>query len=187
MPLALPAVERIFARLAVRYGSAWAAKWEGLDLAAVKADWSNELDAVTYEQIGYALAYLPTEWPPTAAWFREQALRMPQKVERDDTPLLPAPAPDLERLARELARLRDMQAQRRPLDWAYALQDREKSGERLTEGQRKAWRDALASPEVSLAGSFEPIHNDLLPAAMRVADKPRGGAAVTESERMADA
>ncbi len=64
-------VDSLFARLAVRYGSAWAAKWEGLDMAAVRADWASELAVFAGwpEAIAYGLQHLPIDRPPTVTQF----------------------------------------------------------------------------------------------------------------------
>ncbi len=40
-------VEQIHARLLARYGSAWTAKWQGIDPAIIRADWAREL--ATYQ------------------------------------------------------------------------------------------------------------------------------------------
>jgi hypothetical protein len=64
-------IERLFARLQVRYGSAWTAKWAGIDPDAVKADWEQVLGA-SYrrcpESLVYALDHLP-QFPPNSTDF----------------------------------------------------------------------------------------------------------------------
>lgn len=70
MPYPLRFVKEIHARLMVRYGSAWATKWVGVDQAALEADWSEVLDGMPNDAIKAALANLPPEFPPTAALFR---------------------------------------------------------------------------------------------------------------------
>jgi hypothetical protein len=42
-PLPSEWVDRLFSRIAVRYGADWLRMWEGLDMAAVKADWAETL------------------------------------------------------------------------------------------------------------------------------------------------
>ena len=167
MPLSQSAVERIFARMLARYGSAWSAKWQGVDVDAVKADWAMELEGVTYDQIIYGLSYLPADWPPTVTWFREQCLRMPEpEVKRLPEPAQPIP----ENVMAHLKRLADMHEETRKRDpraWAYRLQEREKSGERLTKFQRDAWREALTTVELPTAGTFFVIDEDKLPLGMR--------------------
>lgn len=69
----LPAdwVDAIFARLQVRYGAAWTRQWEGVDINAVKTDWSSELAGYANrpEAIAHALNGLPVDRPPTAGQF----------------------------------------------------------------------------------------------------------------------
>ena len=73
MPLPNAWVDSLFARLAVRYGSAWTAKWEGLDMGAVRADWADELAVFQnwHEAISYGLVNLPLDRPPTVGQFRD--------------------------------------------------------------------------------------------------------------------
>ena len=69
--LSLRFVKEIHSRLAVRYGSAWRAKWDGLPMEAIEADWADQLDGMGPPEIKAALANLPPEFPPTAALFRK--------------------------------------------------------------------------------------------------------------------
>ena len=48
-------VDFIFARLTARYGDDWTRKWEGIDAAAIKADWAQVLAGVHVSAIVYAL------------------------------------------------------------------------------------------------------------------------------------
>lgn len=64
-------VERLFARLQVRYGSAWTAKWAGIDPDAVKADWEHVLGTSFRncpDALVYALDHLP-QFPPHSGEF----------------------------------------------------------------------------------------------------------------------
>lgn len=84
-------IDSLFARLAVRYGSAWAAKWEGLDMAAVRADWAAELAGYVNrpEAIKHALIHLPVDRPPNVAQF----VLLCRGVPDAPLPRLPMPAP----------------------------------------------------------------------------------------------
>lgn len=88
-------VEAIFRRLSTRYGSAWAAKWAGLPVEDVKADWARVLGGQTKESVLYALDYLP-DFVPTAHQFREICNRAP----RTEQARLPAPKPTEESKAK---------------------------------------------------------------------------------------
>ena len=94
-------IDRIFARLLVRYGAAWFRMWEGVDEAAIKADWANELGgyAANHRAIEHALEHLPADKPPTVAQFA-QLCRGAPVVSRKQ---LPAPKSSPERRADVLA------------------------------------------------------------------------------------
>lgn len=164
MALASQTVDAIFRRLLARYGSAWNAKWAGVPEEDVKTDWANVLGRFSREAVLYALEYLP-EFPPTAGQFREICIRAPQR--EPEQQLLDAPKPDPARLAAELERLHQMLKDRAPKQWAYDLQEKERSGERLTEVQRQAWREALASNELPLNLGSYTFQQEELPPGMR--------------------
>lgn len=158
-------VDALFARLSVRYGAKWLRMWEGIDLDAVKADWATELGGFSDRSgaIKYALDNLPAEFPPTAAQFKAIAVRVPYYV----PPALPEPKADPKIVAQALSAL-TLGTSGNPKAWAYRLQEREKQGERLTQCQRGAWREALANVDDSLiAGDFSPVAQTALPPAMR--------------------
>jgi hypothetical protein len=71
MPYPLRFVKEIHARLMVRYGSAWATKWAGVDQSALEADWAEVLDGMPTDAVKAALANLPPDFPPTASMFRK--------------------------------------------------------------------------------------------------------------------
>lgn len=91
-------VDSLFARLAVRYGSAWSAKWEGLDMAAVRADWADELAGYANrpEAIKHALGHLPPDRPPNVSQFLLLCRHAPETMPA----LLNAPAPTDEEKAK---------------------------------------------------------------------------------------
>lgn len=76
--LPLPWVESLFAQLAIKYGRAFRAQYEGLDAALVKSDWARELggffkktdDGYDAPAITWALDNLVPGKPPTAMEFR---------------------------------------------------------------------------------------------------------------------
>jgi hypothetical protein len=90
-PLPADWVDALFARLAVRYGSAWTAQWAGYDIAAVKADWAMELGnyAERADAIKHALNHLPDDRPPTVGQFRRLCRNAPDYFSL----ALPAPKP----------------------------------------------------------------------------------------------
>lgn len=163
-PLPLPWVDSLFARMTVRYGSAWLNVWEGIAIDAVKADWASELAGVSANAISYALVNLPLDKPPTLGQFKALCIRAPVYT----APALKAPLADPQRVAEIVDGLRDKLERRKPLQWAYDLQERDKRGESLTLGQRTAWREALTTPAADTGvGKHSPIDPECLPPAMR--------------------
>lgn len=120
-------VDRIHARILVRYGAAWLRMWEGIDQEAVKADWAEELDGLSADSLAYALDHLPPDRPPTVAQFKAIALaRVPAAA-----PALPAPKADPARVAEIVSGIARPAGYRHPKQWARDLLDRQKSGERI--------------------------------------------------------
>lgn len=159
-------IERIFSRMAVRYGTDWTMKWTGFDPNAIKADWAEVLGNTHPDSIAYALGFLPLERPPTATQFRDICRRAPDRTPPPKA--IEGPKADPERVRAELRRVRELTARRKPLQWAYDLQEREKAGEALTLQQQHAWREALTkAPLEGFSGDFKPIAADLLPPGMR--------------------
>ncbi len=137
-PLPSAWVDRIFAKLTVAYGAEFLRRWEGLDMAVVKAEWGVELGGVSGEAIAHALQHLPQDRSPTVMAFRALARSAPLP----SAAALPAPASNPEVMREALRGVRtapDIDARR----WARGLRAREAAGDRLTRYQRAAWREAL--------------------------------------------
>lgn len=139
----LPWVERLFFRLQVRYGNRWTRMWEGIDPAAIKADWEEELGPLfsrAPEAIAYGLEHLP-ENPPTSDQFKAICQRAP-----DHTPRLESPRGYLNRefLAAIMRQLEDGMRERQSMTpaayCASRLRAKAASGERLTPAQRDMLR-----------------------------------------------
>lgn len=94
-------VDRLFDRLAVRYGTQFARQYDGLDIAAVKADWAEELAGfrTAPEALEYALNHADPDRAPNASQFRALA-RMAPRIEK---PTLPPPPADPEKVDRLMA------------------------------------------------------------------------------------
>jgi hypothetical protein len=95
-------VDLLFERLAVRFGHDFLRRWEGLDMAAVKADWATELSGFSAEDITYALHHMASDRPPTSAQFRDLCRKAP----RPEAKALPWPEPNPEITAKAVAALR---------------------------------------------------------------------------------
>lgn len=96
-------VEKIFARLLVRYGAAWNRMWEGVEPDAVKADWERVLSGVNGAAIMFALEHLPADRPPTAGQFRALCIS-PPPVWRPSLPPPPQTPEQKERVRELLAK-----------------------------------------------------------------------------------
>jgi hypothetical protein len=142
MPMPREWVDRVFARLLVRYGADWLRRWEGVPEDALKADWAEQLDGFerSPDRIRFALDNLP-ERVPTVTEFRTLCNRRPDPAQLALPPVKADPA----RVASELSRMRAGIKAENPKAWAWRLRDRENAGERLTIAQRDMWRAALKS------------------------------------------
>lgn len=136
-------IDAIFGRMAVRYGTEWLRKWEGVDMAAVKADWKHELKgfSTNLEPLRYALKHLPVKCP-TVAEFRSVANSCPPPEFKQ----LPAPHAKPE-LAKQVVgavkqKLGGLPV-KDPKDWARKLKARHERGEKLGGHQIAAYRQAL--------------------------------------------
>lgn len=161
-------VDEIHARLLVRYGSKWLNLWTGVPEEAVKADWSEQLAAVTPAGVRFALDNLPDEYPPTVGVFK--ALCLTQQRPELQAPALPAPSRDgLKRIARELQAAHiDRET---PGQFMARLRGDVESG-RASQARIDHYRIAVANgyyggASVEQIGDFRPIANDSLPPAMQ--------------------
>lgn len=171
--LPISSVEEIFARMSVTYGSAWAQMWLGLNPDTVKDEWAVALGAYANrpEAIEHALEHLPVDRPPNVLQFKVICLHAPRAEVEPQLPGLPAPKPDISRLKAVFLRFKEVRAEarKRPLKWAYDLQERERRGERLSEAMRMKWRAALARgiSEKEAMVEYKPIDPRCLPPGMR--------------------
>ena len=95
-------VDRLFEKLTLVYGRTFLDRWRDIDIAAVKADWANELASFADhpDMLAYALQHLPPDQPPTVLQFRQIARKMPPpKFEA-----LPAPKVEREKVSEFLER-----------------------------------------------------------------------------------
>lgn len=148
MPLKSETVDAIFARMLARYGSTWLAKWQGVPMDAVKADWAMELEGASKESILYALRYLPLEFPPTSSQFRVLCTKAPEP----EQPLALTPPRDPVKTAElSTAAKRATAADKAidPKEWAIRMQTRDMGGEKITVTMRAMYRAALGLDRVA--------------------------------------
>ncbi len=147
MSLPMNAVDRLFARLIPTYGAQWARMWEGVPISDVKTAWAYELApfAGRLDSIAWALENLPPRCPNVIE-FKALCRQAPRPPEQQ----LPAPKPDPERLASELAKLAGVVKRAAPAahavdpkGWAKAILAREKAGEKLNPTSLRFANEAL--------------------------------------------
>ena len=99
-------VDLIFTKCSLVYGREFFGRWEGLDMADVKADWQHELGALldSPQAIKHALTHLPSEKAPTVLTFRQLCINAPDHY----APKLPPPSATPERCAQVSNALRDL-------------------------------------------------------------------------------
>jgi len=148
MSLSDQVIDVVFHKLSVVYGRDFIARWEGLDLADVKADWAHELDGFDEwpEAIAHALRTLPPGKPPTVLEFRELARKAPRKQ-----PLaLPEPAADPMRVSEALQKLSAPAPAVSPYtDWIRRGLARIERGEPMSKTVRKIIEDAARAKGVT--------------------------------------
>lgn len=168
MPLPLEWIDSLFARMAVRYGASWLAKWNGIDIAAVKSDWAQELEgfASNPDAIKYGLVNLPLDFPPNAAQFKAICMNRP-----DIAPLSlaegKAKPESVAKVNAKAAELIEMWRNRKPRQWVDDLRAKQARGETLSFRQQEALKSAEEKHRPEIVGTFTPIPVDVLPPAMR--------------------
>jgi hypothetical protein len=148
MSISIAAIERLFDRLSMTYGSEFKNKWNGIPLNEVKSSWSHELGifADNLHAIGWALQNLPDRCPNLIE-FKSLCKQAP----RPTTIALDAPKAPIEVVDRVLAEIA-LKAFKAPKDdngnvdhkrWAKKLKERHQRGEKLSMYQIKCYKTAL--------------------------------------------
>jgi hypothetical protein len=169
LALNLRFVKEIHARLSVRYGTAWSAKWAGLNMEAIEADWADQLDGMKPEGIKKALASLPEDFPPTAPGFRSLGM-----IRDEAAPAIALPPPDpvgLRRIASSLAPI--VNHQEPPSEWMARL-DRDVKAGNANPARKRHHAIATANgyygnTAAATMGDFVPPAESSLPPGMRAA------------------
>lgn len=143
MSLPTKVIDRLFERLAATYGAKWVRQWDGVPMADVKSAWAHELsgfhDRMT--DLAWALGNLP-EPCPNAIEFRNLCRKAPQP----ESPRLPEPKADPERLRVEFAKLGDLRATIGTVDhkaWARRIITNHTGGLRVSPISLRFAREAL--------------------------------------------
>lgn len=178
-------VEEIFAQLALTYGGDFLLKYEGVDAEKLKTRWAQELGGFVNRKdaIVHALKHLPVDRPPNVMQFRVICMGAPEpegvaeeRAKIADSARRRATPEDAARLRAAMKRYQELRAEaaKKPKQWAYDLQERDKAGEPLTEAARAAYKACLSRVEVRSGpnGDFNPIDNSALPPGMRKKERP---------------
>lgn len=146
MGLPTQAIERLFQRLAATYGAAWDRSLGAAPLADVKTAWNHELSGFggRLDDIAWALENLPDR-PPNVIEFKKLCRMAPAT----ETPQLPAPPADPERLKAELAKLGKIVNKPRHDDkeWARIIVKRAEAGDPIRPYNLNLAKQALRNTE----------------------------------------
>ena len=139
-------IELIFAKCSLVYGREFLGRWEGQDIGEVKADWRRELGGLlgNPQVIRHALEHLPANTAPTVLQFRSLCIGPPGD-RHESTLRLKAPSVDPKVIAAAKTVAHGPKSDADPKAWAWRLRKRDQQGERLSQFQRAAWREALKS------------------------------------------
>lgn len=149
MSMPIKAIDRLFDRLGLTYGSAWSRKWDGMPINEVKSLWAHELAyyANHLDAVAWALENLP-ENCPNVVEFKNICRKAPEP----EKPRLPEPKANPERLAAELSKLSEIKkkvlstpvAATDGRDWARRIIARHNAGEKLNACTLRFAKEALA-------------------------------------------
>lgn len=123
------AIDRLFDRLELTYGSQWTGMWRDQKMSDVKTAWSYELQNFDkrLDAVAWALENLPDRVPNLIA-FRNLCRSAPAK----EVPILPEPKANPERLKAELSKLGEIRSKVLVTstidgrDWARRILQRQK-------------------------------------------------------------
>lgn len=145
MTMPMKAIDRLFERLAATYGAQWTRQWQDVPMADVKSAWAHELSTFSgsLHRLAWALENLPPKCPNVIE-FKALCRQAPAP----DTPRLPEPKADPERVRVELAKLSDLKAkvESRGSDgreWARVILKRYQLCERINPTTLRFAREAL--------------------------------------------
>ena len=144
--LPLKAVDRLFERLALTYGTQWDRVWEGRKIQDVKTVWADGLSGYASEGglkcVAWALDNLPDR-PPNLVQFRNLCFIAPRETVFE----IPPPPANKEFVASVLAKVnptvRDKSASFDHKGWAKRIIAREEAGEIMNPTTKRFSREAL--------------------------------------------
>jgi hypothetical protein len=137
-------IDAVFNRLSAIYGARFHRQHDAASLDTTKRIWAQELAGISPAGIRYAMANLPSDYPPNPLQIRALAANRPPESlslppPRQQSPEGLARLKNAGEAAQKAARTNNLD----PLAWAKKLRDREQRGERLKPIQARLWRQAL--------------------------------------------
>ena len=145
MTLPIAAVERLFDRLSMTYGTEFKNKWTGMPLNEIKTHWTYELSqfAGNLNAIGWALQNLPDRCPNLIE-FKSLCKQAP----RPTTIALDAPKVPIEVVDTEISKIiaslvKTPESTGDHKRWARRLKERHEKGEKLSPYQINCYKVAL--------------------------------------------
>lgn len=145
MTLPIAAVERLFDRLSMTYGTEFKNKWTGMPLNEIKTHWAYELSqfASNLNAIGWALQNLPDRCPNLIE-FKSLCKQAP----RPTTIALDAPKVPIEVVDTEISKIiaslvKTPESTGDHKRWARRLKERHEKGEKLSPYQINCYKVAL--------------------------------------------
>lgn len=145
MTLPIAAVERLFDRLSMTYGTEFKNKWTGMPLNEIKTHWAYELSqfAGNLNAIGWALQNLPDRCPNLIE-FKSLCKQAP----RPTTIALDAPKVPIEVVDTEISKIiaslvKTPESTGDHKRWARRLKERHEKGEKLSPYQINCYKVAL--------------------------------------------
>ena len=145
MTLPIAAVERLFDRLSMTYGTEFKNKWTGMPLNEIKTHWAYELSqfADNLNAIGWALQNLPDRCPNLIE-FKSLCKQAPRPTTIAlDAPKAPADVVDTEisKIISSLVKTPESIGDHKR--WARRLKERHEKGEQLSPYQINCYKVAL--------------------------------------------
>ena len=144
MTLPLKAVERLFEKLQLSYGTEFTNKWGNLNSSDVKTNWAHELASFgdNLTAIGWALNHLPDRCPNVIE-FKNLCKQAPKPDYKHlESPKAPAEVVDGE-ILKIVAGLVAPQKDKDYKGWAKRLKARDEAGEALSTHQIWSYKTAL--------------------------------------------
>lgn len=150
MPLRTDLLDWVFDHLTLTYGRMFLARYDGLPVDDIRANWAEELGALNGwpEAIRFALSNLPPDRAPTVLEFRNLALRAPRP---NNAPRLPGSKPKTanhpavaHHMQAAVRAVKDGQPKGDPLKWARDVVAKHEAGKPVTVGILRMARAAIA-------------------------------------------